>query len=185
MVDHGLGSIQADASLEQLMGAALQGDARAYDLVLHQLSAKLTTYLSRRMQPKDRDDVVQEILLSVHKSRHTYDGQRPLMPWVMAIARYRLHDYWRRRYRGSFEDMVDIDALKDILAADETKDREAHEDIRRVMAQLPPKQREILDLMYRQDKSVQEVAALLNMSVSAVKVAAHRSYKVFRKRLMK
>jgi len=38
--------------------------------------------------------------------------------------------------------------------------------------------------MYRQDKTVQEVADLLKMSISAVKVTAHRSYKIFRKHLV-
>jgi RNA polymerase sigma-70 factor, ECF subfamily len=172
-------------TLEQQMQAALAGDKQAYEFVLKTISTRLTAYLNRKLAAKDRDDVLQEILLSIHKSRHTYDNSRPLMPWVMAIAHYRLQDFWRRHYGHGFKDMADIEDLKNILAADETKSMEAHEDIRRVMVSLPPKQREILDLMYGQDKSVQEVADLLNMSVSAVKVAAHRSYKVFRKRLNK
>lgn len=170
-------------TLEQQMQAALAGDARAYETVLKAISSKLNAYLARKLAPKDRDDVIQEILLSVHKSRHTYDNTRPLMPWVMAIANFRLQDFWRRHYGHGFKDMADIEDFKDILATDETKSMDSHEDIRRIMGDLPPKQREILDLMYRQDKSVQEVADILGMSLSAVKVAAHRSYKVFRKRL--
>jgi RNA polymerase sigma-70 factor, ECF subfamily len=172
-------------ALEQQMRAALAGDNRAYELVLKAVSNRLAAYLGRKLPAKDRDDVMQEILLSIHKSRHTYDNTRPLMPWVMAIAHYRLQDFWRRHYGHGFKDMADIEDLKNILSTDETKGMNAHEDIRRVMVDLPQKQREILDLMYGQDKSVQEVASLLNMSVSAVKVAAHRGYKVFRKRLNK
>lgn len=170
-------------TLEQHMQAALAGDQRAYEMVLKSISTRLNGYLSRKLPPKDRDDVIQEILLSVHKSRHTYDNTRLLMPWVMAIAHYRLQDFWRRHYGHGFKDMADIEDMKDILCTDETKTMETHEDIRRIMLTLPPKQREILDLMYRQDKSVQEVAEELKMSLSAVKVAAHRGYKIFRKQL--
>lgn len=170
-------------TLEQQMQAALAGDRRAYETVLKAITNRLNAYLGRKLAPKDRDDVIQEILLSVHKSRHTYDNTRLLMPWVMAIAHYRLQDYWRRQYGHGLKDIADIEDFKNILATDETKSMDAHEDIRRVMATLPPKQREILDLMYGQDKSVQEVANILNMSLSAVKVAAHRSYKIFRKQL--
>lgn len=170
-------------TLEQQMQAALAGDKRAYEFVLKAIQTRLAAYLGRKLAPKDRDDVIQEILLSVHKSRHTYDNTRPLMPWVMAIAHFRLQDFWRRHYGHGFKDMADIEDFKNILASDETKSMDQHEDIRRIMATLPPRQREILDLMYRQDKSVQEVADLLKMNLSAVKVAAHRSYKIFRKRL--
>ena len=169
--------------LEGRMRAALAGDAQAYEEVLRAISRRLTAWLSRKLSPHDRDDVIQEILLSVHKSRHTYDNARPLMPWVMAIANYRLQDFWRRRYGHDFKSLDDIEDFKNILSTDETNTLDAREDIRRVMDSLPPKQKQILDLMYGQDKSVQEVASLLNMSLSAVKVAAHRSYKVFRKRL--
>jgi len=165
------------------MAAALAGDKRAYERVLKAVSTKLGAYLGRKLPPKDRDDVVQDILLSIHKSRHTYDNTRLLMPWVMAIAHYRLQDYWRKQYGHAFHETDDIEEMKNILSIDETKSMDSREDIRRVMVTLPPKQREILDLMYRQDKSVQEVAEQLKMTISAVKVAAHRGYKVFRKRL--
>src|SRR5262249_50749061 len=114
----------------------------------------------------------------------TYDCARPLIPWVMAIARFRVHDYWRRHYsRGGLEN-IDIEDMKNILCEDRTQKLESGEDIKRALMSLPPKQREILDLMYKEDKSIGEVAAQMKMSVSAVKVAAHRGYKTFRKRFM-
>ena len=174
---------QPELTLEQKMQAALAGNNQAYEQVLKTIQNRLVIYLGCKIAPKDRDDVIQNILLSIHRSRHTYDNGRRLMPWVMAIANYRLQDHWRRHYGHGFKDMVDIEDMKDILCIDETKQADSHEDIRMIMGSLPDKQRQILDLMYAQDKSVQEVAAALNMSVSAVKVAAHRSYKVFRKRL--
>ncbi|MBI3419114.1 MAG: sigma-70 family RNA polymerase sigma factor [Proteobacteria bacterium] len=165
------------------MSLALAGDRKAYERVLRLVSQRLTVFLGRKLPAKDRDDVMQEILLSIHKARHTYDPARPLMPWVMAIARYRMHDHWRRHYGHSFDEMADIEDLKNILSTDITETLHGNEDIRRILVTLPERQQVILELMYRQDKSVREVAKQLKMSVSAVKVAAHRSYKIFRKHL--
>jgi RNA polymerase sigma-70 factor, ECF subfamily len=171
----------AAALLAEQMAAAIRGDKTAYDSVLRAISAYLTNYLRKKLSPKDLEDVLQEILLSVHKARHTYDTSRPLMPWVMAIARFRLNDFWRQHYGHGFNEMADIEGLKEILGTDVTESMQNREDIRRVIKTLPPKQQQILTLMYAEDKNVQEVASAMGMSVSAVKVAAHRSYKVFRK----
>ncbi|MGB4101691.1 MAG: sigma-70 family RNA polymerase sigma factor [Alphaproteobacteria bacterium] len=170
-------------SLEVLMARALTGDGAAYAQALRRVLPEINTFLNGKVLPKDREDIAQDILLSLHKARHTYDATRPLMPWVMAIARFRLQDHWRGYYRRRADQTSCLDDIQELPGADVTKDREASEDIRRVAKDLPPKQQEILNLMYGHDKSVQEVATALNMSVSAVKVAAHRAYKVFRQRL--
>jgi RNA polymerase sigma-70 factor (ECF subfamily) len=169
--------------LEADMALALRGDARAYDRVLRRISRSLQTWLGRRLPPKDCEDVTQDILLSLHRARHTWDGARPLMPWVMAIARFRLQDHWRKHYGHGLEGMADLAAMVDILGKDETGTLETREDVRRGVEGLPERERKILGLMYRQDKSVAEVAGLLGMSVAAVKTAAHRSYKILRNRL--
>lgn len=166
------------------MVMAMAGDKAAYNVVLRHITTHLSKVLARKLPPKDKDDVIQDILLSIHKARHTYDGQRPLMPWVMAIARFRMHDHWRKYYSRPQDQAVDIEDFKNILSHDETKSMDAHEDITRVLATLPPKQQKILDLIYRQDKSMQDVADEMKMSLSAVKVAAHRTYKLLRQRML-
>lgn len=170
-------------TLETLMERALAGDGVAYATALRRILPQINAFLGGKVQPKDREDIVQDILLSLHKARHTYDGSRPFMPWVIAIAKYRLHDHWRSYYRHRTGQTDGLDDILELPDDNVTKTRETSEDIRRVAKDLPPKQREILNLMYGQDKSVQEVATVMRMSVSAVKVAAHRAYKIFRQRL--
>ena len=56
----------------------------------------------------DVEDVAQEILLSVHSVRHTYDTGRPFMPWLMTITTRRVFDAARRRTtRSANETTVD------------------------------------------------------------------------------
>ncbi len=165
------------------MAAALLGDQRAYGRLLEQLANIIRRNLASQLKPQDREDVVQDILLSIHKARHTYEPDRALLPWVMAIARYRLHDHWRGRYRQQAQNMLDIQDFSENLGQDVTESLEWSEDIRRGVEGLPAKQQAILQHMYGEDLSVQEVAKKMGMNVSAVKVAAHRAYKALRRKL--
>jgi len=48
--------------------------------------------------------------MAIHTRRHTYDPAEPLMPWVYAIARYKLIDHLRRT-RASMVDLGDAQQL--------------------------------------------------------------------------
>ena len=69
------------------MRAAQAGDARAYEQLLRAIAPFLRS-LARRYcrDPDRREDVVQEVLLTVHRVRHTWDPGRPFSPWLAAIA---------------------------------------------------------------------------------------------------
>lgn len=68
------------------MRLALAGDKQAYAKVLHETSRFIRPFLAKRLsQSNEVDDLLQEILLSPHKARHTYDGERPYKPWVFPL----------------------------------------------------------------------------------------------------
>ena len=70
-----------EALLRPLFAQALSGDKRAYEKLLNEIAGFARNYVRRRLaSPTDHDDVVQEILLSVHKALHTYDPARPCLP---------------------------------------------------------------------------------------------------------
>ena len=88
--------------LALLMRDAQDGDRAAYASLLKEI----LPILKRRVQSRlgflpimDREDIVQEILLSVHAARATYNPRRPFMPWLMSIARNRMIDNARRNSR--------------------------------------------------------------------------------------
>src|SRR6202166_2707920 len=78
--------------LRALFIRGLNGDAVAYRAFLDDLTGHLRGFLRKRIYylQDDIEDVVQEILLAVHNSRHTYRPDEPLTAWVHAIAGYRL-----------------------------------------------------------------------------------------------
>ncbi|HTZ71502.1 MAG TPA: sigma factor, partial [Acetobacteraceae bacterium] len=75
-----------DATLSALMAASQGGDARAYQALLRAVVPFATATIRRQGVPPDRvDDVVQDVLLTIHRARATYDPMRPFLPWLRAI----------------------------------------------------------------------------------------------------
>ncbi len=163
------------------MQSSLCGDQKAYAALLNATSRLLRPYLAKRLsQASEVEDVLQEILMSIHKARHTYDGVRPYKPWAYAIARFRLNDYLRAHYGDQLRHAAELDAAENIAAQNVTESEFTYESIKEAIERLPGKQPAILRLLHQEGHTAKEVAAKMNMRESAVKVAAHRAYKTLR-----
>ncbi|MDD2722371.1 MAG: sigma-70 family RNA polymerase sigma factor [Gallionella sp.] len=166
------------------MQCSLNGDAQAYAALLKETARLLRPFLAKRLyHGNEVDDVLQEILISIHKARHTYDGERPYLPWVYAIARFRLQDHLRSHYADELHGAEDIAELEETLPDELTEAAFSYESISGEVEALPEKQASILRLMHQEGYTAKEVAAKLGMNESAVKVSAHRAYKILRERL--
>ena len=166
------------------MRLAIEGDGNAYATILRETSRFLKPFLAKRLSfTNEVDDVLQEILLSIHKARHTYDGNRPYKPWVYAIAKFRLHDYLRAHYSDQLRHATDLSEVENNLPEYVTEITLSYESISGEVDKLPEKQATILRLMHQEGYTAKEIAAKIGMNESAVKVAAHRAYKVLRQKL--
>ncbi len=170
-----------------LMLSAQNGDRKAYAALLSELFPVLHRFVIRKWpNTHDAEDVVQEILVSVHTVRQTYDPRRPFTPWLMTIATRRVADAARRRYaRGANETTVDV--MPETFIGDEAKteqqtsdDREA---LRKALAILPDGQRAAIDLLKIQGLSLDEAATATGKSVGSLKVGVHRAIKTMRQAL--
>lgn len=159
----------------------LAGDQAAYAKFLHAITPLLRRMVGKKLASAEVEDVVQEVLISIHKARHTYDGARPIMPWVVSIARFRITDHLRKHYGQRRHITVDIAELENSLA-DVTPDTDSTESIDELLEGVPEKDRNILTLMHVEGFTAKEVGARLNMNESAVKVAAHRAIKKIREK---
>ena len=82
------------------MSAAQQGDAKAYERLLNALLPSLRAFVMRRVRDSAvSKDVVQNVLLSIHRARHSYTPSRPFEPWLWTIARNASVDALRSRSR--------------------------------------------------------------------------------------
>lgn len=163
---------------------SLRGDQRAYASLLKETTRFLRPFITKRLNlASEVDDLLQEILISIHKARHTYDGNRPYKPWVYAIARFRLQDYLRAHYSDQLRHAVELSEVEEILPEYVTESGFSYESIKEEVRKLPEKQATILQLMHQEGYTAKEVAEKLGMNESAVKVAAHRAYKILRNKL--
>jgi RNA polymerase sigma-70 factor (ECF subfamily) len=169
-------------NLEALMKLSLSGDKRAYAVLLQETARLLRPFLARRLNSgSEVDDLLQEILISIHKARHTYDGERPYKPWAYAIAKFRLQDHLRAHYADHLHHAVELSEVENDLQEPVTKSDISYESISGEIEKLPPKQAAILQMMHQEGYTAKEVAEKIGMKESAVKVAAHRAYKILRK----
>src|SRR5262252_2263446 len=84
-----------------LMVRAQDGDRRAYRALLEDMTPYLRALAARCFKASgDIEDAVQDVLLTVHAIRHTYDPGRPFGPWLVAIANRRIIDRLRRQIRA-------------------------------------------------------------------------------------
>lgn len=167
------------------MAAAQDGDAAAYERLLRDVLPVVRGLVARRLgDPASVDDVTQNVLLSIHQARHTYRPERPFGPWMRAITRNAVIDAQRSRTaRGRRElPMEDRDwAAEHVDPADHFEELPAH--LVRALEQLPPSQREAVELLHVQQLSVAEAAARVGTTPGALRVRAHRGYKALRERL--
>lgn len=167
-----------------LMRLTLAGDQRAYTELLQETSRMLRPFLARRLSfTNEVDDLLQEILISIHKARHTYDGNRPYRPWMFAIARFRLQDHLRAHYADHLHHADDLSEFEEFLQGPVTETAISYESISGEAHKLPEKQATILQMMHQEGYTAKEIAARIGMTETAVKVAAHRAYKILRKKL--
>jgi RNA polymerase sigma-70 factor (ECF subfamily) len=170
-----------EPELRTLMHSALDGNAAAYADLLELLGGYLRGYFRGKLlrmgrSAADAEDILQETLMALHTRRHTFDRSQLFTPWVQAIARYKLIDYLRRT-RASARD-VEIKEAEDVWAIDSEGATDSTFDLEDLLANVSPKMRQTIRLVKLEGLSVNETAARMGMSASAVKVSVHRGLKV-------
>jgi RNA polymerase sigma-70 factor (ECF subfamily) len=179
-----------DTRLGELMRAAQAGDAEAYFLLLQEIAPRVRQIVSRHRGSRvasDLEDLVQDVLLSVHAARASYDPSRPFLPWLVAIARHRVVDGARRFARHAARE-VQVEHL-DVTFSNAPANTTVGEPddagiLRQAVQALPVKQREAIELLKLQELSLKEAAATTGMSVGALKVATHRAMATLRRMLI-
>jgi len=176
----------ADHRWSALMAAAQAGDRAAYQNLLQDCVPVIKSVARRRGVPADRvDDVVQDVLLTIHRARQTYDPRRSFTAWMSVIAERRAIDLLRRIRRQELREVHAPLALE--THADETADlgqgighAEASGTVGRALETLPPRQREAVQHLVLEERSLADAAALTQRSEGSLKVNLHRALKALR-----
>jgi RNA polymerase sigma-70 factor (ECF subfamily) len=169
-----------------LMARAQNGDGDAYRRLLEEITPYLRSLAAwRHRERNDAEDAVQDILLTIHAIRQTYDPTRPFGPWLVTIANRRLVDRLRRQGRLRSREIALTTEHETFPARQANIDEEISDrrELEAALDNLPPGQRQAIRLLKLNEMSLKEAAALTGMSVAALKVAMHRALRSLRKML--
>jgi RNA polymerase sigma factor (sigma-70 family) len=177
---------ESDARRSALMAAAQTGDRVAYERLLRDCVSFIVGVARRQGVPFDRtDDVVQEVLLTVHRARATYDPRRSFSAWLGVIVERRAIDILRQMHRRGAREVHAPLAYES--HTDETVDLSAgiehQEKIKRIgaaLAELPRPQREAVRHLMLDEKSLDDTAVLTGRSKGSLKVNLHRALNALR-----
>jgi RNA polymerase sigma-70 factor (ECF subfamily) len=162
---------------EQLMAAYVAGDAAAFRVIFERLAPLLMRAMLRELYVREEaNDLVQQTFLQLHRARADFDPSQKLKPWVFTIAMNLKREYFRRKKRRPERSLEAESGLEPAVAALGVAQVEARRTLARVLADLPPDQREVIELHWFDGLEFPEVAQVVGASVSAVKVRAHRGY---------
>lgn len=172
-----------DTDWSILMAHAQDGDRSAYQRLLREITPYLRSLAARRHRdPSDIEDAVQDILLTVHAIRHTFDPTRPFGPWLVTIANRRFIDRLRRQGRRRNREtplMSEHETFAEPRA--NLEDRPDRHELEKAIDELPPMQRKAVQLLKLKEMSLKEASTESGMSIAALKVNMHRAVKSLRK----
>lgn len=157
---------------------ALAGDMTVYRRCLQRITPVVRGLVQSKLPSLDDasvEDVVQEVLLAIHSKRQTWETDKPLLPWIYAIARYKSIDALRARNKNPAGDELDIDEIDEIEAPEGTLEQSL--DVETAIGNLDGKLASVVRAIGVEGISVRETGDRLAMSENAVRVAFHRGLK--------
>jgi len=169
------GDANMDAD-QQEVRRCLDGDSDAYARIVERHQSRVSSMMWRfTRQPVDHAELVQDVFVEVYRSLHRYKGRAPFEHWLSRIATRTGYRYWKRRQRD--EVLIPIEEWDSAITWDpaELDPDQASENLFRLLASLPPRDRLVLTLRYFEDLDVAETAGRTGWSETMVKVQTHRA----------
>ncbi len=160
-----------EAPDQDLIKAITGGDRRAMHMLYTRHNVKIYRFILLLTKNASlAEDLVSEVFLDVWRDARTFKGKSQVSTWLLAIARNKAFSALRRRRDEQLDDQMAA-AVED--PADNPELLVQHKDrsvvFQKCLSQLSAAQREVIDLVYYHEKSVEEVACIVGCPPSTVK----------------
>jgi RNA polymerase sigma-70 factor, ECF subfamily len=156
---------------EALIGAIAAGDRRAMQALYARHNVRIYRFVLRLTNDSSlAEDLVSEVFLDVWRGAEGFKAKSQVSTWMLAIARHKALSALRRRSDQQLDEdaaMAIVDPANDAETTVDQRERSAL--VRQCLSQLATQHREVLDLVYYHEKSVDEVAAIVGAPVNTVK----------------
>ena len=154
-----------------LIGLIADGDKRAMQVLYARHNVRVYRFIIRLTGNQSlAEDLVSEVFLDVWRQAEGFEAKSQVSTWLLAIARYKALSALRRRTDEHLDDQMAA-SIEDTADDPETmvhkKDRSTI--VQKCLRQLSPAHREVIDLVYYHEKSVEEVAEIVGIPEATVK----------------
>jgi RNA polymerase sigma-70 factor, ECF subfamily len=156
---------------EALLRSIAAGDKGAMQVLFQRHSVRVYRFALRFVEDAAlAEDIASEVFVEVWRHARGFKARSQVTTWLLAIARHKASSALRRRSAARLDDQMAaevIDPGDNPEAVMQRRDR--GEIVRRCLAQLSPIHREILDLVYYHEKSIDEVAQIVGAPKNTIK----------------
>ncbi len=165
------GGVVGAMSDEALIAAIAAGDRAAMRILYNRHQIRVFRFAVRLVDDAaSAEDVVSEAFIEVWRQADRFEGRSSVSTWIMSIARFKALSVRRRRQEIELDEKV-AETVADQYSTPEQilleTDRRAQ--LRACLSQLSPDHREIIDLVYYHDKTIEEVAEIVGVPKNTVK----------------
>lgn len=153
------------------MARVASGDRQAIRFLFDRYQLKVYRFVLRLVaNSATAEDIVSEVFLELWRRAADFEGRSQLSTFLLAIARNKAMSALRSRAYQPLDEAAAAEIPDPTAAADTVLDESRRSAVmRRCLQQLSPAQREIIDLVYYHEKSVEEVAAIVGIPAATVK----------------
>lgn len=156
---------------EVLISRIASGDRLAMQVLFARHHVKVYRFVLRLVSnPTTAEDLISEVFLDVWRQASRFEARSQVSTWLLAIARFKALSALRKRPEEELDDEKAAaieDTADDPEVTAQKKDKS--EVLRKCLAELSPDHREIIDLVYYHEKSVEEVAEIVGIPEATVK----------------
>lgn len=156
---------------ESLIARIAQGDQLAMKVLYGRHHVRVYRFALRLIRDEPAaEDVLSEVFLDVWRQAGRFEGRSAVTTWLLAITRFKALSVLRRKKDDQLDDetAAAIEDASDDPEAMVTK-RDTGNALRQCLAALSPEHREVIDLVYYHEKSVEEVATIAGVPQNTVK----------------
>lgn len=159
------------SSDEVLIARIAKGDQLAMQALFARHQVRLYRFVLRLVRSQaTAEDLISEVFLDVWRQAGTFEGRSAVSTWMLSIARFKALSALRRRVE---EDLDDETAARIEDQSDDPELTLAKKDksavLRQCLTGLSTEHREVIDLVYYHEKSVEEVAEIVGIPAATVK----------------
>jgi RNA polymerase sigma-70 factor, ECF subfamily len=159
------------ASDDVLIGRIANGDRLAMQVLFARHHVRVYRFVLRLVRDEAAaEDLISEVFLDVWRQAGRFEGRAQVTTWLLAIARFKALSALRRKPERELDEET-AEAIEDTSDTPDVtlEKKETGEVIRRCLTSLSAEHREIIDLVYYHEKSVEEVAEIVGIPEATVK----------------